>query len=106
MLGLGVENAELVLPTFLVVTVVAVTIGMLVVHWTMRSRRSSETVGRMWLVSGSGGVLSRSPTACPRSSVLRSRCCRCHGPSRRRERTPADNDHIELEKGTLRCRTT
>jgi alginate O-acetyltransferase complex protein AlgI len=53
MLGFGVEGSELVLSTFLVTTVIAVTVGMLAVHWYMRNRRLEEVVARApWWFTG------------------------------------------------------
>jgi alginate O-acetyltransferase complex protein AlgI len=52
MLGFGVEGSELVLTTYLVAVVVAVTIGILVVHGFMRNRRLEQVVANApwWLV--------------------------------------------------------
>jgi alginate O-acetyltransferase complex protein AlgI len=52
MLGFGVEGSELVLTTYLVAVVVAVTLGILVVHGFMRNRRLEQVVANApwWLV--------------------------------------------------------
>jgi len=52
MLGFGVEGSELVLSTYLVAVVVAVTVGILVVHGFMRNRRLEQVVANApwWLV--------------------------------------------------------
>jgi alginate O-acetyltransferase complex protein AlgI len=52
MLGFGVEGSELVLSTYLVTVVVAVTVGILVVHGFMRNRRLEQVVANApwWLV--------------------------------------------------------
>jgi alginate O-acetyltransferase complex protein AlgI len=53
MLGFGVEGSVLVLSTYLVTTVIAVTIGMLAVHWFMRSRRLEDVVAKSpWWLTG------------------------------------------------------
>jgi len=53
MLGFGAPDGELVLSTFLVTTVIAVTVGMLIVHWFMRNRRLEEVVARSpWWLTG------------------------------------------------------
>ncbi len=53
MLGFGVEGSVLVLSSYLVATVLTVTIGMLAVHWFMRSRRLEEVVARApWWLTG------------------------------------------------------
>jgi len=53
MLGFGVEGSVLTLSTYLVVTVLTVTTGMLVVHWFMRNRRLEEVVARTpWWLTG------------------------------------------------------
>jgi alginate O-acetyltransferase complex protein AlgI len=53
MLGFGSPDAELVLSSFLVITVLTVTVGMLAVHWFMRNRRLEDVVARTpWPVVG------------------------------------------------------
>ena len=53
MLGFGSPDAELVLSSFLVFTVLTVTVGMLAVHWFMRNRRLEDVVARApWPVVG------------------------------------------------------
>ena len=53
MLGFGAEGGVLVLSTYLVITVLTVTIGMLAVHWFMRNRRLEEVVARApWWLTG------------------------------------------------------
>ena len=53
MLGFGAEGSVLVLSTYLVTTVIVVTVGMLAVHWYMRSRRLEEVVARSpWWLTG------------------------------------------------------
>jgi alginate O-acetyltransferase complex protein AlgI len=53
MLGLPVGETELVLSSFLVITVLVVTIGMLAVHWYMRNRRLEEVVAKSpWWLTG------------------------------------------------------
>ena len=53
MLGFGAAGAEFVLGMHLVIRVVAVTIGILVVHWYMRNRRLEEVVSRTpWWLTG------------------------------------------------------
>ncbi|MBT8479691.1 MAG: MBOAT family protein [Gemmatimonadetes bacterium] len=53
MLGFGVEGSVLVLSTYLVTTVIVVTVGMLAVHWFMRSRRLEEVVAKSpWWLTG------------------------------------------------------
>jgi len=59
MLGLSTGGA-LVLPTDYVVRVVLVTVGMLVVHWTMRSRRLEEVASRTpwWVLGGAWAAMA------------------------------------------------
>ncbi len=53
MLGFGAEGSVLVLSSFLVATVISVTVGMLAVHWFMRSRRLEEVVAKTpWWLTG------------------------------------------------------
>jgi alginate O-acetyltransferase complex protein AlgI len=53
MLGFGALESELVLSSFLVLTVLTVTVGMLAVHWYMRNRRLEDVVARApWPVTG------------------------------------------------------
>ena len=50
---LSAEGSELVLSTFLATTVIAVTVGMLAVHWFMRNRRLEEVVPNApWWLTG------------------------------------------------------
>ena len=52
MLGFGLEGSELVLSTYLIAVVVAVTVGILLVHGFMRNRRLEDVVASApwWLV--------------------------------------------------------
>jgi len=53
MLGFGAPGGELVLSSFLVITVLTVTVGMLAVHWFMRNRSLEDVVARVpWPVLG------------------------------------------------------
>ena len=53
MLGLPVGETEVVLSTHLVILVLAVTVGMLAVHWFMRNRRLEDVVARSpWWLTG------------------------------------------------------
>ena len=53
MLGFGALDSEFVLSSFLVLTVLTVTVGMLAVHWYMRSRRLEDVVARSpWWLTG------------------------------------------------------
>jgi alginate O-acetyltransferase complex protein AlgI len=53
MLGFGALESELVLSSFLALTVLTVTVGMLAVHWFMRNRRLEDVVARSpWWLTG------------------------------------------------------
>jgi len=53
MLGFGLAEAELVLGSNLVTRVLAVTVGILVVHWFMRNRSLEDVVAKTpWWLTG------------------------------------------------------